>query len=67
MEKIEIRSAVPNDEALVEIYSFYVLNTAITYEYDVPSLEEFSLCIKDTLKKMPYIVEIGRASCRERV
>lgn len=59
MEKIEIRSAVPSDaKSLVEIYSYYVLNTAITYEYDVPSVKEFSLRIKDTLQKMPYIVAV---------
>ena len=42
MENIVIRSASENDaEALLKIYAYYVENTAITFEYDVPSVEEF--------------------------
>ena len=26
---------------LVEIYSYYVLNTAVSFEYTVPTIEEF--------------------------
>jgi hypothetical protein len=33
-----------------------VLNTAITFEYDVPTLEEFRSRIENTLKKYPYLV-----------
>ena len=52
-----IRSAVPGDAArLLEIYAWYVENTAITFEYDVPSLEEFRERIVNTMKKHPYIV-----------
>ena len=52
-----IRSANINDaKRLLEIYSYYVENTAITFEYDVPSLEEFSKRIENTLKKYPYLV-----------
>ena len=39
---IRIREAAVDDAArLLEIYAFYVEKTAITFEYDVPSLEEF--------------------------
>ncbi len=52
-----IRNATLSDaERLLEIYSYYVLNTAVTFEYDVPSLEEFSSRIENTLKKYPYLV-----------
>ena len=52
-----IRSANINDaKRLLEIYSYYVENTAITFEYDVPSLEEFSKRIENILKKYPYLV-----------
>ena len=52
-----IRVAKREDaEELVKIYSYYVENTAITFEYDVPSVEEFSDRISNTLKKYPYLV-----------
>ena len=41
---------------LVNIYKYYVKNTAITFEYDVPSIEEFTERIKNTLSKYPYLV-----------
>ena len=54
---IKIRSASVNDaEALLKIYSYYVENTAITFEWEVPSVEEFKGRIENTLKKYPYIV-----------
>ena len=57
MNEIKIRSASVNDaEALLKIYSYYVENTAISFEWEVPSLEEFKGRIENTLKKYPYIV-----------
>ena len=42
-EKITIRTARESDApALLAIYAPYVENTAITFEYDVPSIEEFT-------------------------
>ena len=41
---------------LVNIYKYYVENTAITFEYEVPSVEEFRDRIKNTLSKYPYLV-----------
>lgn len=57
MNKIIIRTATLADtERLLKIYAYYVENTAITFEYDVPSVTEFQNRIEKTLKKYPYIV-----------
>ena len=54
---LNIRSANRNDaERLLEIYAYYVANTAVSFEYEVPSLEEFRRRIEDTLKSYPYLV-----------
>ncbi len=47
-----IRSVTENDaKRLSKIYAYYVKNTAITFEYDVPSEEEFKKRIQNTLNK----------------
>ena len=52
-----IRPATPADAAaLLDIYAPYILHTAITYEYEVPSVEDFAARIKGTLQKHPYLV-----------
>lgn len=52
-----IRIARPQDApALLEIYAPYVEKTAVSFEYDVPSVEEFRARIEDTLRKYPYLV-----------
>ena len=57
MENMIIRTATANDaEAILNIYAYYVENTAITFEYDVPTLEEFTQRTENTLKKYPYLV-----------
>ncbi len=57
MIKMKIRKATPDDTArLLEIYAYYVEKTAISFEYDVPSYEEFRRRIENTLKKYPYFV-----------
>lgn len=57
--EIEIRNAVPEDaEALLAIYAPYVEQTAITFEYDVPSVEEFRRRIEQTLLRYPYLVAV---------
>lgn len=57
MDSYSIRYAEPCDAAaLLDIYSYYVLNTAISFEYEVPSLQEFRSRIENILKKYPYIV-----------
>ena len=56
-ENISVRIASPDDAAkILSIYAPYVRNTVITFEYEVPSLEEFTERIKKTLKKYPYLV-----------
>ena len=42
-------------EKLLDIYRPYVLGTAITFEYDVPSLEEFQERIRKITEKYPYL------------
>ena len=55
--QILLRTARPSDAArLVEIYAPYVTDTAITFEYEVPSVEEFRSRIEKTLERYPYIV-----------
>ena len=54
---IEIRKAEQSDaERLLEIYDYYVKNTAITFEYCTPSIEEFSNRMECTMKRYPYLV-----------
>lgn len=57
MENVRIRKAALDDaRRLLEIYAYYVTETAITFEYDVPSLEEFRNRIAATLSQYPYLV-----------
>lgn len=41
---------------ILEIYAYYVENTAITFEYDVPSPEEFEGRMRRTMERYPYLV-----------
>lgn len=51
------RIATPDDApALLAIYAPYVERTAISFEYDVPSLEEFRRRIADFSRNYPYLV-----------
>ena len=57
MTEYTFRTATPEDAAaLLEIYRPYVEETAITFEYDVPSEEEFARRIRTVLRKYPYII-----------
>ena len=52
-----IRIATIDDaQALLDIYEPYVTKTAISFECDVPDIEEFRARITDVLKKYPYLV-----------
>ena len=56
-EEIQIRKASVSDaEELLGIYVPYVEKTAISFEWDVPSVSEFRRRIENTLKKYPYLV-----------
>ena len=50
------RATVGDTKRLLEIYAYYVENTAISFEYTAPSFDEFQARIADTLKKYPYLV-----------
>ena len=57
---LQIRPATPNDAAaLAAIYAPYVTDTAISFEYTVPTVEEFRRRICKTLEKYPYLVAEG--------
>ena len=59
MAEMIIRSATPDDAAeILDIYAPYVRDTAITFEYDVPSLDEFRQRIAGTLLKYPYLAAV---------
>ena len=49
---VELKDA----ERLVEIYSYYVQNTAVSFEYEVPSVSEFERRIKNITEIYPYLV-----------
>ena len=60
MNQYIIRKAFINDVAQIrDIYSYYCLYTAITFEYNVPSLKEMEKRIVQTLEKYPYIVAVS--------
>lgn len=53
----EIRKAEITDaKRLLEIYDYYVKNTAITFEYETPSLDEFASRMENIMKRYPYLV-----------
>lgn len=57
MSELKIRDAQLEDAArLVEIYSHYVLDTAVSFECTAPSVEEFAERIKNIKTKYPYLV-----------
>ena len=45
-------------ERLLEIYDYYVKNTAITFEYTTPTIEEFRGRMEKTMQKYPYLVAV---------
>ncbi len=54
---INIRDAELNDAGrLLEIYDYYVRNTAISFEYDTPTVDEFTARMENIMKKYPYLV-----------
>ena len=57
---MEVRLATPQDaEELLEIYRDYVEHTAITFEYETPSINRIpSKDQTDTLKRYPYLAAV---------
>lgn len=59
MDGIKIRAACVDDaREILEIYGYYVSKTAVSFEYDVPTAEEFRRRMAKTLEKYPYFVAI---------
>ena len=57
MDKVIIRDAKIEDaNRILEIYAYYVTDTAISWEYEVPTLAEFEARMQKTMKKYPYLV-----------
>ena len=59
MRKLEIlirKAKVEDAEELLKIYAYYVEETAISFEWKVPTLTNFRARITQTLKKFPYLV-----------
>lgn len=57
MSSLRIRVATKDDAAqLLAIYRPYVENTAVTFEYEAPTVEEFAHRIENTTAKYPYLV-----------
>lgn len=55
--EIHIRVAgIEDAAALLKIYAPYVKKTAVTFDYEVPTVEEFSQKIEQLLKKYPVLV-----------
>ena len=56
-EGLIIRAVEISDaERLSEIYSYYVENTAVSFEYEAPTAGEFVKRIEHTTEKYPYLV-----------
>lgn len=54
---VEIRNVKIEDaQQILEIYDYYVRNTAITFEYETPTVAEFKQRMINTMKKYPYLV-----------
>ena len=54
-----IRIVRPEDaKELLNIYAPYVRETAITFEYEVPSVQEFTRRIEHTLARYPYLAAV---------
>lgn len=54
---MRIRMADVGDAAAtLAIYAPYVQNTAVSFEYEVPTIDEFSARIARTLERYPYLV-----------
>ena len=57
MDLTVVRDAgIEDARRLLEIYRYYVERTAISFEYDVPTLAEFQARIRKTAERYPYLV-----------
>lgn len=57
MNDVKIRLAQKSDAAtLVAIYAPYIENTSVTFEYEVPTVEEFAARIEKVTEKFPWLI-----------
>ncbi len=55
--KLKLRIAAPEDaDGILRVYAPYIEETTVTFEYGVPSVEEFRGRIEKTLERYPYLV-----------
>ncbi|MBO5092961.1 MAG: GNAT family N-acetyltransferase [Lachnospiraceae bacterium] len=60
VQNLHVRTARTEDaKELLAIYTPYVEKTAITFEYEAPSLAEFTERIRRTLQKYPYFAAVA--------
>ena len=51
-----IRDALPQDAArFLEIYSYYVTETAVSFEYEPPTIAQFQSRMRETAARYPYL------------
>lgn len=56
MQNVSIEKVTVDDtKELLQIYAPYVENTAISFEYEVPTIQEFQRRIENISSKYPYI------------
>ena len=54
---MKIRMAEEKDAAaLLAVYAYYVEQTAVTFEYKVPSTEEFTRRMRSVKERYPYLM-----------
>ncbi|MCM1100359.1 MAG: GNAT family N-acetyltransferase [Clostridium sp.] len=53
---IQLKTATPEDApGLLSVYAPYVENTVITFEYELPTAEEFAARVRHTLERYPWL------------
>ena len=59
MSDIYLRIVTEDDaKEILAIYEYYVKNTAITFEYDLPCIQEFKSKTRNTSLRYPYIAAV---------
>ncbi len=56
MEYVIRKATLEDAQAILDIYAPYIRNTVITFEYEVPSLEEFRRRMEGIMEFYPYLV-----------
>jgi len=55
--QFSIRLIAENDvQEVLEIYKPYVINTFVSFEYDVPSADEFLLRVQNNISEYPWLI-----------